>query len=288
MIFRQIETSFIETLQNLYDREEALQIARYAIEHVTGLDKAMMLAKRDDKASEAHSGRLFNVLGQLKTGRPLQYIIGEADFYGLKFKVTEAVLIPRPETEELVAWIADEIQEFPGFAERKIKVLDIGTGSGCIPVSLKSVGPQLEISAIDISEAALEIAKKNADINNVNVDFFESDILNPDSFIAQPYTLIVSNPPYITDSEKSSMHHNVLQFEPSTALFVPDDDPLLFYRAIADFAFINLETNGRLFFEINEHFGKEVSDMLSQKGFKDVVLRKDINGKDRMIKASRL
>ncbi|RYY36582.1 MAG: peptide chain release factor N(5)-glutamine methyltransferase, partial [Sphingobacteriaceae bacterium] len=203
--------------------------------------------------------------------------------------VNPAVLIPRPETEELVEWALSVVRE------RRIAVgvntqysapfiLDIGTGSGCIAISLKKNLPEAIVSAIDISPEALKTAKENAELNNVEVNFIEANILNYSTLTAH-YSLIISNPPYVTPADKEQMHTNVTGFEPHTALFVPQDDALLFYKSIADFGLKNLQPGGLLFFEINESYGKETVDMLVDKGFKDIELRQDMSGRDRMVKA---
>jgi release factor glutamine methyltransferase len=204
----------------------------------------------------------------------------------LTFKVNPNVLIPRPETEELVDWALITSRIINGETE-VLKILDIGTGSGCIPVSIKKYIPLADITAIDISEAALNTARQNADLNQTEINFIQDDILNPSNLelINTKYDLILSNPPYITESEKEQMLDNVLKHEPHKALFVPNNDPLVFYRAIAEFALVHLKINGFLFLELNEKFGQETLNLLKEKGFKEIELRQDMGGKDRMIKA---
>jgi len=212
---------------------------------------------------------------------PIQYVLGEAHFYGLKFKVNEHVLIPRPETEELVQLVIHH-------SKNKIfQILDIGTGSGCIPIALKKNLPQAKISAIDISDDALEIAKQNALLNKVEIDFFIDDALNLNSLNHNLYDVIVSNPPYISVSEMKNMDNQVTKHEPHLALFVDDENPLIFYDKISDFALTNLKKDGFLFFEINQDLAFETQILLSKKGFKAEILR-DINSNDRMIIAQLL
>ena len=217
-------------------------------------------------------------LHQLEKFVPIQYILGETEFYGLHFKVGPGVLIPRPETEELVDLI---IKQAP---IGEISILDIGTGSGCIAVSLAKFLPQAKVTALDISKDALAIARQNAAQNRVEVSYVEKDILTTDT-LHQYFDIIVSNPPYVLNTEKQKMQPNVLEYEPHTALFVPDNDPLLFYRKIAQLAQKHLNPNGKLYFEINETFGNETVELLESLGFKNVLLKKDFFGKDRVVVA---
>lgn len=223
---------------------------------------------------------IFEIVSLLKLQKPIQYILGETDFFGLIFKVTPDVLIPRQETEELVDWIIKSTTLLSP------NILDIGTGSGCIAVSLASNFRNAHVSAIDISAKAIGIAKENSILNNVVVDLFNADILDSHSIIPNsPFDIIVSNPPYVRDSEKKLMKSNVLHHEPHLALFVSNDDPLLFYRTIAQRGRELLKPKGAVYCEINEVLGSETSLLFKQLGFSDVELRKDLNGKDRMIKA---
>lgn len=295
-------------LNGVYDAKEAEAIALLVTGEITGLSKAAIKAFSDEAISPEQAAKLSQILERLKTGEPVQYILGHTEFYGLPFKVSPAVLIPRPETEELVEWILASVgssQLAVGSGQSAVgRILDVGTGSGCIAISLKKNLPGFTVSAIDISEAAITIAKENAVLNNVELDFIHADILNVEnsftthhsplathdsqltvhrSPFTPTYDLIVSNPPYVTHEDKTRVHKNVTDFEPHTALFVPEDDPLLFYKAIADFARTHLSKNGLLFFEINEGFGKEIVALLAEKGFEDIQLKKDMNGKDRMI-----
>src|SRR5688572_8583660 len=215
----------------------------------------------------------------LKAHKPIQYILGSTEFYGCRIKVNESVLIPRPETEELVDWIKT------GLKGREPKtILDIGTGSGCIAIALKKIFPQSRVTAMDISEKALEVAAENAQRNNARIDFVLRDILSSPSS-APPFDLIVSNPPYITLSEKAAMNKNVVEYEPHLALFVSEEDALVFYRAIADLARSILVTGGKLYFEINERMGPAVKKLLGEMDFLNVEVKKDLSGKDRMVRA---
>jgi release factor glutamine methyltransferase len=271
---------FKQELVNLYDSYEANAITALAISDLTKLSKAKLKAFPETIFTEEQSARLSEILEKLKTGQPVQYILGHTEFYGLPFVVNSSVLIPRPETEELVSWIIDSNNN------ESLKILDIGTGSGCIAIALKSQLRNAEVNAIDVSEGALNTARRNAKINNTDINFIHADILSPARLNFNPkLNVIVSNPPYVTLTDKAQMHSNVTDFEPHTALFVPEDDPLIFYKAIADFALQNLKPDGLLFFEINESLGKETMEMLGDKSFENIELKQDIRGKDRMIKA---
>jgi release factor glutamine methyltransferase len=216
---------------------------------------------------------------RLKNSEPIQYITGETEFYGMRLAVNQSVLIPRPETEELVEWI---------LAENKTAaaLLDVGTGSGCIAVALARKNPLFSVTAMDISEAALAVARQNAELNNVEIVFFENDILTVPK-IDKKFDIIVSNPPYIPENEQSAMQKNVTCFEPHLALFAPEDSPLIFYDKIAQFANNQLNVNGKLYFEIHRNFGQQVSELLQKSGFKNIVLKKDISGNERMIKCEK-
>ena len=220
-----------------------------------------------------------SVLIQLKTQKPIQYILGETSFYGLTFQVNEYTLIPRPETEELVQWI---LETNPTSSE--IALLDIGTGTGCIPITLKKNLPKATVFASDVSEKALEVATKNASMNQVDVTFLQNDILAT-TRLEQQFDVIVSNPPYVRELEKKEINTNVLQFEPHLALFVADNDALLFYRKIAQLAQEYLQPNGQLFFEINQYLGTEMVALVASYGFTEIELRQDIYGNDRMLRA---
>ena len=275
--------SFDNGLKLVYDKQEIDSIKYLTISEITQLSKAQLKAFPERELPAEQVQKLKDILQQLQTGKPLQYILGHTEFYGLPFMVNSSVLIPRPETEELVQWVLSETG-----SRNPICILDIGKGSGCIPVTIKKHLPRAQVSAIDISTDDLATAKSNAELNKVDVEFIKTDILNPDSTSIPNtrYSIIISNPPYVTQQEKSEMHTNVLNYEPHLALFVEDNNPLIFYRAIADFALQHLENGGLLFLEINENLGKETVELLVDKGFTDIELRKDMRGKDRMIKAS--
>lgn len=270
-----------EAINVLYDDRESNNIAVLTIEWISGKNKVEQLLQKESTLTDQQILLLKNALSRLSSGEPIQYIIGETWFMGLNFMVTKDVLIPRPETEELVDWV---IQSTLPFQHKKINVLDIGSGSGCIPISLKKKVPFLQIQSIDISSSALAIANLNAEKIGVSIDFKEIDFLDTSTWSnIPPVDLIISNPPYIKEFEKKSMHQNVLEFEPHIALFVPDNDALLFYKAIYNFSKTHLLTNGSIYLEINETLGKEVVDLFSDAGTL-VEIRKDMQGKDRMIK----
>lgn len=271
-------------LKDTYDTNETEAITLLVINEICNLSKAKTKAFPETEIPVEQSEKLNHILEELKTGKPVQYILGKTEFYGLPFYVNPSVLIPRPETEELVEWMLELVGSFKLAVG---SILDVGTGSGCIAISLKKNLPGFKVSAIDISAEALQTATSNATLNNVDIKFINDDILNPKSEIEIPkYEIIISNPPYVTLHDKTRMHANVTDFEPHTALFVPENNPLIFYKAIADFAKFNLTENGLLFFEINESYGKETVELLADKGFKEIELRKDMSGRDRMVKAT--
>jgi release factor glutamine methyltransferase len=270
---------FKQGLSGIYDSNEISSISMIALTEVLNTSNGMIKAVGDRHLTFAQQNKIDDILAQLQTGKPLQYALGYAEFYGLKFLVNPATLIPRPETEELVRWVINSV------TGDNLSILDIGTGTGCIAISLKKNLAGMQVSAMDVSVDALNTAKENAALNEVKVNFIEADILNYQS--NNHYSVIVSNPPYVTLEDKKLMHRNVTDFEPHTALFVPENDPLIFYRAIADFALSNLENGGLLFFEINESLGKETAQLLIDKGFKDVEIRKDLSDRDRMVKATK-
>ncbi|WP_131537103.1 peptide chain release factor N(5)-glutamine methyltransferase [Pedobacter nototheniae] len=280
MKIKELEDKYISDLKNVYDLDEAKALFSLSAEHVLNLSPIKLRMQQAVSLLYDDYQKLLSILEELKSGKPIQHIIGEAHFYGSVFKVNENVLIPRPETEELVDWIIAEIQKT---GIQKLDILDIGTGSGCIPISIKKYLPESSITTIDVSAKAIAQAKENAIILEQKINFIEADILTYKS--NEKYDVIVSNPPYIRILEQRDMHKNVLTFEPHLALFVSDENPLIFYNVIADFALSNLTENGQLFFEINEYLGTETIEMLKNKGFNDVELRKDMQGKDRMIKA---
>lgn len=273
--------AFVETLSSVYDLGEARSIARIVFED------GLRVYDLQSKASlfNAQVTELQHIQARLLQHEPIQYILGQADFYGLKFKVDRNVLIPRQETEELVYWILETIQK--EIKNSSLSILDIGTGSGCIPITLKKKIPQLNVSAMEISTEALEIAKYNADLNKVSIQLIQNDVLDIHRHSSLPfYDVIVSNPPYIPLVERALLASNVTEFEPALALFVPDENPLIFYEVIAAFAKLHLNPGGYLFFECNEFNTKEVGALIDSKGFRNLILQKDLNGKPRMIRAT--
>jgi len=264
-------------LKGLYPVSEIEGFNRIIFEAVFGWSFTKQVIKKHEKISEFDFNRIKEIVLRLKTFEPIQYILGETEFYGLTLNVNPSVLIPRPETEELVDWIVRE--NLP----ENSRILDIGTGSGCIALALKSKLKNSVVSGIDISETALEVACDNAIKNRLEVIFFQADILTCEDSNFEVYDVIVSNPPYIRESEKLQMQSNVLEYEPENALFVSDNDPLVFYRSIASFAMKHLADKGKLFFEINENLGSEMKNMLNDFGFCDIEIKNEINGKNRMI-----
>jgi release factor glutamine methyltransferase len=280
-----ISNTFQQELSNLYEAKEITSICNIVLNEIAGFSSSKIKAFPEQAISDENLSTIESILNQLKTGKPIQYILGHTEFYGLPFKVNPSVLIPRPETEELVEWIISSVGSSQSAAG---SILDIGTGSGCIAISLKKNLPEFEVHAMDISPDALQTAKENAELNQVEINFIHDDILNPKFEIRNSkFEIIVSNPPYVTLEDKKQMHSNVTDFEPHTALFVPENDPLIFYKAIADFATENLEKGGLLFFEINENFAEQIVELLNDKLFTNIELRKDMSGKDRMAKATR-
>lgn len=281
MQIKEYRAEFIQELTPIYDAGEAESFFYLILEeqqHLKRIDLALnpTLTFSGDEIQHWNS-----ILEQLKKEIPIQYLLGKTSFYGLNFEVNENVLIPRPETEELVDWIVGDC--FVPSNDRRLKILDIGTGSGCIAISLAKNILNVEVFAIDVSEKALATAKKNAEINGVNVTFLEKNILETED-LERHFDLIVSNPPYVRELEKQEIKKNVLDNEPHLALFVADNDALIFYRKIAELAQKNVSQNGQLFFEINQYLGKETVDLLVKMNFKNIELRKDIYGNDRMIR----
>jgi release factor glutamine methyltransferase len=288
---KDVFADYRQALNKLYDANESEAITLIAVSEICKLSKAKIKAFPESELSHEQAEKLNEILIQLKTGKPIQYILGKTEFYGLPFNVNPSVLIPRPETEELVGWVITTVSSLKlavNSGQLAVgSILDIGTGSGCIAVSLKKNLPAFNISGIDISNEALQTAKENAKLNHVAIDFFEADILNFKSEVVNCKSeIIISNPPYVTLHDKMQMHPNVIEFEPHTALFVPEDDPLIFYKAIADFAAAHLVPNGLLFFEISENYSEEIIKLLADKNFKNIELRKDMSGRDRMVRAT--
>lgn len=284
---KDVFTAYRQELSTIYDANEISAITLLVISDICEINNAKIKAFPELELTSEQSEKLTAILPELKTGKPVQYILGHTEFYGLPFNINSSVLIPRPETEELVEWVIESVGSLKLVVG---SILDIGTGSGCIAVSLKKNLPGFKVLAIDISAQALETAASNAELNSVDIEFIEADILDQASHISNLTSqifLIISNPPYVTLQDKTRMHTNVTDFEPHTALFVPEDDPLVFYKAIADYAMDNLISGGLLFFEINESLGTETVELLQAKGFKNIELRKDMSDRDRMIRAKR-
>lgn len=275
---------FREELKEEFPPGEVETFIFYCFEAYLNFTKKDLLLRKNEYVNESELLKFNFAVKQLKLHRPIQYILGKTEFYGLSFNVNEHVLIPRPETEELVELIIRENKEM-----KEIRILDIGTGSGCIAVSLKKNIPHANITAIDVSEDALEVAKQNALNNQADISFFHQDILNKDSLFFNDlnrYDCIVSNPPYVLFSEKIAMEKNVLEHEPHLALFVSDEDPLLFYKIIADFSALHLRPGGKLYLEINSAYGPETKQLLEKKGFKNPVLISDLNNKNRILRVT--
>ncbi len=281
MLLKQYKAHFLSVLAPIYDRDEAMAIFYRVAAHLHGWQRVDLALQPDLQLTDKEVARWNSYLNQLQLENPLHYVLGSTHFYGLAFKVTPAVLVPRPETEELVDWIIQDYKtDFPK------RLLDVGTGSGCIAISLAHHFPSTHVHALDVSLEALTIAKANAVSNQVALTFLEQDILQLDTLPMQ-FDVIVSNPPYVRESEKQEMRANVLDHEPHLALFVSDNDPLLFYRKTAQLALTTLATNGVLYFEINQYLGSETLQLLKDMGFSNVQLKKDFRGNDRMIRASR-
>jgi len=266
-------------LELLYPETEIQSFGYLIAENIAGLSKTEILTNKNTVFSDEQRHQSITFIQKLKTHVPIQYILGETEFFGLSFLVNEAVLIPRPETEELIEWV-----QISNSKNLTANILDIGTGSGCIAITLKHIFPQSNVTAIDISDKALLVAKSNAKKNNTNIDFKQVDILNPVLLVGK-WDIIISNPPYIPEMEKAEILPNVLNHEPHLALFVTNHDPLLFYRQIALFAKNNLQKGGQLYFEIHRNEGQSCVALLHELGFKNIELRKDLSRNDRMIKA---
>lgn len=283
MTLKEYRNHFKSKLKNIYPEEEIGSFFYLLSEKYLLLPRFEVTFQMDLKLSIDDISKFDEALNQLEKEVPIQYILGETEFYGLPFKVNSSVLIPRPETEELVEWIIKDCVEI----KQPITILDIGTGSGCIAISLANKIPYSKIDALDISAKAIEIAKENAKLNQVPITFSEQDILALNK-LDKTYDIFVSNPPYVRISEKQKMQANVLNYEPHKALFVPDENALLFYKSIAEIALKSLKRNGNLYFEINEAFGPEIVGILNELGYENVTLKKDLFGKDRMVKATNL
>jgi len=284
MKLKELKELFQNELNGLYEVEEIDSFFYILIDFHLGLNRLKYALNPEQFFSKDRLEPILVGLKKLNKNIPVQYIIGETEFFGLPFKVNSSVLIPRPETEELVQWILnDELT-----SKKDISILDIGTGSGCIAISLAKKLPNALVYALDVSKDALKVASQNSELNHVKVEFIEADILNSNSWNSNfknlRFDIIVSNPPYVREEEKELMKANVLNNEPHLALFVDDHDPLKFYKAISHFAVDNLKGKGGLFFEINEYLGNSMGQLLKEYNFSDVELKQDIFKKDRMIK----
>jgi len=276
MILNELYKLFSDELKSIYPQEEIQSLFWTMSKFYIGVTRFENAINPTQIIEASNEIKMLNGLKRLKSSEPIQYIIGQAYFLNREFRVSPSTLIPRPETEDLVRWVVED------FKNEKIRVLDIGTGSGCIAISLSKMILDAEVVAIDVSEDALQIAKQNAEKLNAEIVFKHKDVLSLTTL--DPVDVIVSNPPYVRNLEKEEMRENVLKYEPSTALFVPDNDPLLFYRKIAKLAIKALSSKGALYFEINQYLSKQLLDMLYSVGFVSCELREDIFGKPRMIK----
>jgi len=284
MLLRQIKNIFHTELDSLYPKEEVDSFFHMLLEHYLNLERFILAIEPKMTISKEEETPLFEALSKLKLQEPIQHIIGKTHFMDMDFLVNKNALIPRPETEELVRWMIDEIRKrkYEARNENVLQILDIGTGSGCIAISLAKNFQNARVYALDISEEALVIAKENADLNKVDITFLSENILELE--LELTFDIIVSNPPYVQELEKTKMHKNVLEHEPELALFVSDENPLIFYKRIVAFAAKNLNEGGALFFEINQYLGKETVQLLKDYNFSEIELRKDMFGNDRMLK----
>lgn len=281
MNYSQIKKIFHQQLKEIYIENEIDSLFFIALEYVTSISKIEYILQKEEEISEEKLIELKFILEELTKNKPIQYITKNAYFYGLNFYVNEKVLIPRQETNELVDWVLMSVTH-----SKPIKILDIGTGSGCIAITLKKNLPLSEVFAIDISNEAIQIAQKNANDNEVEINFLQKNILEIND-LKNNFDIIISNPPYVRELEKLEMAPNVLDNEPHLALFVPDNNPLLFYEKITEIALKNLTEDGMLFFEINQYLSEETKKMIENKGFKNVTLRKDLQENYRMILAKK-
>lgn len=278
MTFETLKHYIYQQLQNFYPLTEVQTFYFMLLEHYAKCNKTTVLACPKEPLAEKIVTPIKEAIRELQNHKPIQYILGETVFFSYRFLVDENVLIPRPETEELVDWVLTTV--IP--TSKPLKIIDIGTGSGCIAISLAKSLPNAEVTAVDVSAKALQVARRNAKLNGVTINFLQQDILQTTT-LPDTYDIIISNPPYVRSLEKAEMQANVLEYEPHLALFVSDTDPLLFYDRIAALARRALSPQGSLFFEINQYLGEEMKALLKAKGFEKVVLRQDLSGNDRMI-----
>ncbi|MBO0329616.1 peptide chain release factor N(5)-glutamine methyltransferase [[Muricauda] lutisoli] len=303
MLLKEIKDIFHKELGAIYPKEEIDSFFYACIEHYLKLERFILAIRPGIALTKEEEQPLFEALSELKQEKPLQYILGTAHFMDMEIMVNENVLIPRPETEELVRWILDDTRsQMSDVRSQKsgvknqhgddetvhpspLNILDIGTGSGCIAIALAKNLPDAKVFALDVSESALLVAQQNARSNGVDIGFLHQDILISQFDAKQVFDIVVSNPPYVRELEKKQIQKNVKDFEPETALFVPDEDPLLFYRAIIEFSEKHLSKSGKLYFEINQYLGEETKALFNTRNFSEIELRKDIFGNDRMLKA---
>ena len=284
-----------EQLKGIYQEQEAINITDLAIEHVTGLLKTQRVSKKQTELSESQFSQLQKDLQRLKSNEPIQYVMNKSWFYGMELYVDKNVLIPRPETEEMVEWIINDMKasgkdvfirrSMEADETTQLKILDVGTGSGCIALALKKAMPKAEVWGCDVSEEALNVARRNGSTLNIRVDFQGVNFLDEAQQKHLPTVdIIVSNPPYVPLKDKEQMQPNVVAHEPHTALFVPDNDPLVFYRALAEFGKKRLYESGTIYMEIHEGLANEVVTVFNKQGYSNIELKKDMQGKDRMVK----
>ena len=288
MTIEEARKKIIKSLRKIYEEDEAKNISELLLEHITNLSSTKQIAKKNEALSASQCEFLDQSIECLHQHEPIQYITHEAWFAGMKFYVDKNVLIPRPETEELAEWVIKEVKNknSPSAGRAgKFRILDIGTGSGCIAVALKNNLPNAEVWACDISEEALNVARINADSLNATIDFVPLDFLDKEQRKQLPHIdIIVSNPPYVLQKDKNEMRKNVTDHEPAIALFVPDEDPLIFYSAIADFGREKLNDKGNIYVEIHENLGEPVKNLFQVKGYNSIGIKRDLQGKERMIK----
>ena len=288
MLLKEVKNIFHAELDAIYGKDEVNSFFYLLIEHYFELERFVLALQPNLNIEKEQETILFKALSELKLHKPIQHITGTAYFMDLDFTVNEHVLIPRPETEELVRWVLDDVKE----VKHSLSILDMGTGSGCIPISLDKNLVDAKVYALDVSPQALVVAEENNRTLGANVTFVKADMLSLHSKTAakeldQKFDIIISNPPYVREFEKEEMQNNVIDYEPSLALFVPDKDPLKFYKAVVNFASEHLNKNGCLYLEINQYLGEETKQILQQSNFKTVELRPDMFGNDRMIKGIR-